>query len=146
MSESNPANLNGFLSVIKGVSEKTENPIPPHLKILISDDNLNKPEDLEEAIKTSGQSLEDEQCACLFANIVNLCIKDGRVKERNLISFAQKNLRLDWSEAKDVQEAIEMRFQVDREFRDEDEWVTFCAGLIAIAEQIKKQPLRKMPT
>ena len=31
-----------------------------------------------------------------------------------------------------------MRFQVDREFRDEDEWVTFCAGLIAIAEADKE--------
>ena len=134
MRESNRTNLNVFLGVIKGVSEKTDSPIPPHLKILIGDDNLNKPEDLEEAIKSSGQLLEDEQCACLFANVVNLCIKDGRVKERSLVMFSQKHLRLDWSEAKDVQEAIEARFQVGHVFRDKNEWAAFCGGLIAIVE------------
>jgi len=134
MSESTPTNLNTFLNIVKAISEKANNPIPSHLEILIGDNNLQKPENLEEAVKSAGQSLEDNQCACLFANIVNLCIKDGRVTERSFISSSRDNLRLDRSDARDLEETIEARFQTDRIFRDEDEWATLCAGLIAIAE------------
>ena len=102
MSESTPTNLNTFLNIVKAISEKTNNPIPSHLEILIGDNNLQKPENLEEAVKSAGQSLEDNQCACLFANIVNLCIKDGRVTERSFISSSRDNLRLDRSDARDL--------------------------------------------
>tara|TARA_B100001971_G_scaffold131463_1_gene121390 strand:+ start:1455 stop:2171 length:717 start_codon:yes stop_codon:yes gene_type:complete len=134
MSESTPTNLDFFLSIIKGVSEKTHNPIPPHLEILAGDNNLQKPEDLEKAIKSAGQSFEGPQCACLFANILNLCIKDGRLAERSFISSSRDNLRLERSDARDLEEVIEACFQTDRIFRDEDEWAAFSAGLIAIAE------------
>ena len=134
MSESTSPNLDVFLSIIKGVSEKTDNPIPSHLEILIGDSKLQKPDDLEEAIKSAGQSLEDNQCACLFANIVNLCIKDGRVTERSFVSSSRDNLRLERADARDLEEAIEARYQTGRVFRDDDEWAAFCAGLIAMAE------------
>ena len=134
MSESTSTNLDVFMSIIKGVSEKTDNPIPSHLEILIGDSNLQKPDDLEEAIKSAGQLLEDSQCACLFANIVNLCIKDGRVSERGFVWESRDNLRLERSDANDLEEAIEARFQTDREFRENDEWAAFCAGLIAMSE------------
>ena len=48
--------------------------------------DLPEPDDLEAAIGTAGQGFEDAQCACLFANIVNLCIKGGRVTERSFVS------------------------------------------------------------
>ena len=134
MSESTSTNLDVFLSIIKGVSEKTDNPIPSNLEILIGDSNLQKPDDLEKAIKSAGQSLEDNQCACLFANIVNLCIKDGRVTERGFVWESRDNLRLERSDASDVEEAIVARFQTGREFHDKDEWAAFCAGLIAMSE------------
>jgi hypothetical protein len=134
MSESTSTNLDVFLSIIKGVSEKTDNPIPSHLEILIGDSKLQKPDDLEEAIKSAGQSLEDNQCACLFANIVNLCIQDGRVTGRSFVSSSRDNLRLERADARDLEEAIEARYQTGRVFRDDDEWAAFCAGLIAMAE------------
>ena len=134
MSESTSTNLDVFMSIIKGVSEKTDNPIPSHLEILIGDSNLQKPDDLEETIKSAGQSFEDNQCACLFANIVNLCIKDGRVTERGFVWESRDNLRLERSDASDVEEAIVARFQTGREFHDKDEWAAFCAGLIAMSE------------
>ena len=134
MRESTSTNLDVFLSIIKGVSEKTDNPIPSHLEILIGDNNLQKTDDLEEAIKSAGQLLEDSQCACLFTNIVNLCIKDGRVSERGFVWKSRDNLRLERSDASDLEEAIEARFQTDREFRKNDDWAAFCAGLIGIVE------------
>ena len=134
MSESTSTNLDVFLSIIKGVSEKIDNPVPSHLGILIGDNDFQKPEDLEEAIKSAGQSLEDNQCVCLFANIVNLCIKDGRVTERGFVWESRDNLRLERSDASDVEEAIVARFQTGREFHDKDEWAVFCAGLIAMSE------------
>ena len=134
MSESTPPNLDTFLNIIKAVSEKTNNPIPSHLEILIGDNNSQKPEYLEEAIKSAGQSLEDNQCACLFANIVNLCIQDGRVTGRSFVSSSRDNLRLERADARDLEEAIEARYQTGRVFRDDDEWAAFCAGLIAMAE------------
>ena len=134
MSESTSSNLDTFLTIIKGVSEQNKNPIPSHLGNLFGDNNLQKPDDLEEVIKAAGQSLEDNQCACLFANIVNLCIKDGRVTERSFVSSSRDNLRLERADARDLEEAIEARYQTGRVFRDDDEWAVFCAGLIAMVE------------
>ena len=134
MSESTSPNLDTFLTIIKGVSEQNKNPTPPHLENLFGDNNLQKPDDLQEAIKAAGQSLEDNQCACLFANIVNLCIKDGRVTDRSFVSSSRDNLRLERADARDLEEAIEARYQTGRVFRDDDEWAVFCAGLITMAE------------
>jgi len=134
MSESTSTNLDIFLGIIKGVSEQNKNPVPPHLENLFGDNHLQKPDDLEEAIKAAGQLLEDNQCACLFANIVNLCIQDGRVTRRSFVSSSRDNLRLEWADARDLEEAIQARYQTGRVFRDDDEWATFCAGLIAMAE------------
>ena len=134
MSEPTSTNLDIFLGIIKGVSEQNDNPIPPHLENLFGDNNLQKPDDLEEVIKAAGQSLEDNQCACLFANIVNLCIQDGRVTGRSFVSSSRDNLRLERADARDLEEAIEARYQTGRVFRDDDEWAAFCAGLIAMAE------------
>jgi len=134
MSESTSTNLDIFLGIIKGVSEQNKNPVPPHLENLFGDNHLQKPDDLEEAIKAAGQLLEDNQCACLFANIVNLCIQDGRVTGRSFVSSSRDNLRLERADARDLEEAIEARYQTGRVFRDDDEWAAFCAGLIAMAE------------
>ena len=43
---------------------------------------LPEPNDLETAIGAAGQDLEEPQCACIFANIANLCITDGRIADR----------------------------------------------------------------
>jgi hypothetical protein len=134
VSESTTTHLDVFLSILKGVSEKNGTPIPLHLENLFGANQPQSPDDLEEAIQAAGQSLEDAQCACLFANIVNLCVKDGRITDRSFISDARENLRMDRSDARDLEEAIEARFQADRVFRGDDEWAAFCAGLIAMAE------------
>ena len=57
MSESTPTNLNTFLNIVKAISEKTNNPIPSHLEILIGDNNLQKPENLEEAVNRYYQAV-----------------------------------------------------------------------------------------
>ena len=43
-------------------------------------------------------------------------------------------MRLEKSDARDVEEAVETRFQSDRVFRNGKEWALFCAGLFAMAE------------
>ena len=134
MSETTSTNLDVFLGILKGVAVKNGNPIPLHLETLLGDYQLQAPDNLEEAIQAAGQSLEDAQCACLFANIVYLCIKDGRVTDRSFITDTRDHLRLDRSDARDLEEAIEARFQANRVFRGDDEWAAFCAGLIAMAE------------
>ena len=134
MSELTSPNLDTFLTIIKGVSEQNKNPIPPHLENLFGDNDLQKPDDLQEVITAAGQSLKDNQCACLFANIVNLSIKDGRVTERSFVSSSRDNLRMERTDARDLEEAIEARYQTGRVFRDDDEWAVFCAGLITMAE------------
>ena len=77
-------------------------------------------------------ALDDAQSACLFANIVNLSITDGRVRDRSLVELAAETLRLDRDSARDVQEALEARFQPNA-FRDDEEWALFCAVLLAMA-------------
>ena len=66
--------------------------------------------------------------------MLNLCIKDGRVTERSLVSFSQEHLRLKKTDALDVEEAVETRFQTKRVFRSGEEWTLFCAGLFAITK------------
>ncbi|MBC8326870.1 MAG: hypothetical protein H8E27_14720 [Verrucomicrobia subdivision 3 bacterium] len=120
-----------FLAVIKGVCEKTRHPMPPHLTPLAEGHAIPAPSSLEEALKTAGLALDDAQSACLFANIVNLSIADGRVRDRSLVELAAETLRLERDSARDVQEALEARFQSNA-FRDDDEWALFCAVLIAM--------------
>ena len=82
----------------------------------------------------AGQSFKDAQCACLFANIVNLCTKNGQVTEKGLISVSQDHLRLEKPDARDMEEAIEIRFQINRIFRTDEELQVLCAGLFAMAQ------------
>ncbi len=121
-----------FLAVIKGVCEKTGHPMPPHLTPLAEGHAIPEPPPLEEALETAGLALDDAQSACLFANIVNLSIADGRVRDRSLVELAAETLRLERDSARNVQEALEARFQSNA-FRDDDEWALFCAVLIAMA-------------
>ncbi len=134
MSETTAVNLGIFMGILNAVAEKNGAPIPLHLESLFANSQTQTPDNLEEAIQSSGQTLENNQCACLFANLVNLSIKDGRVNDRSFISDARDRLRLDRSDARDVEEAIEARFQADSVFRSDEEWSAFCAGLIAMAE------------
>ena len=131
MSDGNLA-LEQFLAVIKGVCQKTGHPMPPHLAPLAEGHAIPEPPPLEEALETAGLALDDAQSACLFANIVNLTIADGRVRDRSLVELAAETLRLDRESARDVQESLEARSQVNA-FRDDDEWALFCAVLIAMA-------------
>jgi len=125
--------LERFLAVIKGVCQKTGHPMPPHLTPLAEGHAIPDPPPLEEALETAGLALNDAQSACLFANIVNLTISDGRVRDRALVELAAETLRLERESARDVQEALEMRFQ-SNVFREDDEWALFCAVLLAMAE------------
>ncbi|HIL24216.1 MAG TPA: hypothetical protein EYG19_02305 [Verrucomicrobia bacterium] len=121
-----------FMAVIKGVCQKTGHPMPPHLTPLAGGHAIPEPPPLEEALETAGLALDDAQSACLFANIVNLTISDGRVRDRSLVELAAEALRLDRESARDVQESLEARSQVNA-FRDDDEWALFCAVLLAMA-------------
>ena len=124
--------LERFVAVIKGVCQKTEHPMPPHLTPLAEGHAIPEPPPLKEALETAGLALDDAQSACLFANIVNLTITDGRVRDRSLVELATKTLRLDRDSARDVTEALEARFQQNA-FRDDEEWALFCAVLLAMA-------------
>ena len=121
-----------FMAVIKGVCQKTGHPMPPHLTPLAEGHAIPEPPPLEEALETAGLALDDAQSACLFANIVNLTITDGRVRDRSLVELAAETLRLERDSARDVQESLEARSQVNA-FRDDDEWALFCAVLLAMA-------------
>ncbi len=120
------------MAVIKGVCQKTGHPMPPHLTPLAESHAIPEPPPLEEALETAGLALDDAQSACLFANIVNLTITDGRVRDRSLVELAAETLRLDRDSARDVTEALEARFQQNA-FRDDEEWALFCAVLLAMA-------------
>jgi hypothetical protein len=63
---------------------------------------------------------------------VNLTIADGRVRDRSLVELAAETFRMERDSARDVQEALETRFQTNV-FRDDDEWALFCAVLLAMA-------------
>ena len=134
MSDGSSPQLNLFLGILKAVLKQTGHRIPPHLSGLIASHGAPEPGDLNEAIATAGNTFENEQCACLFANIVNLCVKDGRLAERKIVATARDQLRLDRSDARDVEEAVETRSQTAHVFRKDEEWVLFCAGLIAMIE------------
>ena len=134
MSGSSPTPLEQFLAIIKGVALRVSHPIPPHLTPLTEGRALHPPEDLEAALGAAGQELEYAQGACLFANIVNLNITNGRIANRDLLRFARDYLRLDRTDARDLEETIETRYQASRVFRDDDEWAIFCGGLFAMAE------------
>ena len=132
MSSSNQANLESFLSIINTVVDNNEGPIPSHLAPLLEGSNLPKPDDLDKAIEDAGNTLTDEQCACLFTNIVNVSFKEGRVQDRSLLRNAEKSLRIDSSDAREVIDGIEKQFQIDQVFTEDEDWGLFCAGLIAI--------------
>ena len=121
------------MAVIKGVCQKTGHPMPPHLTPLAEDHAIPEPPPLEDALETAGLALDDAQSGCLFANLVNLTITDGRVRNRPLVELAAKTLRMERDSARDVQEALEARFQPNA-FRDDEEWAIFCAVLLAMAE------------
>ncbi len=132
MSKNTPA-LEDFMAVITGVCEKTRRPMPPHLAPMSMMRTISDPPPLEEALKAAGATLDDAQCACLFANVTNLTIRDGRVRDRSLVNLAAETLRLDREDARDVTDALEARFERNV-FRSENEWALFCAVLLAMAQ------------
>ena len=133
MSNSNTENLESFLTIVKTISINNNQPIPLHLKSSL--ENHNKPEtkNLKQTLEEAGNVFSDEQCACLFANIANLNFEDGRLKDRTLMQDAEKGLRIDSSDGRDVISGIEKQFQTSRIFTNDEDWNVFCAGLIAIA-------------
>ena len=106
--------------------------MPMHLTPLAEGYEIPEPRLLEAALETAGLALDDAQSGCLFANLVNLTITDGRVRDRPLVELAAKTLRMERDSARDVQEALEARFQPNA-FRDDEEWTLFCAVLLAMA-------------
>ena len=133
MSTSNQENLETFLRITKTVADNNECPTPFHLTALFEEHELPIINELDQALKKAGNSLTDEQCACLFANIANLNFEEGRVKDRTLMRDAEKALRIDSGDARDVVDGIEKQLQIDQIFTEDKDWDLFCAGLIAIA-------------
>ena len=127
------ANLNLFLTILKTIAEQNKHPIPPHLSALT--ESLNPPEtgDLNASLKQAGESFDDAQCGCLFANLSNLNIKDGRLQNRDLQREFVKALRIDVRDANDVVEAVKTLIQTPEYFHRHEDWDLFCAGLLAMA-------------
>lgn len=124
--------LDLFLGILKSVMKKTGHEIPPHLQSLLEGHGAPEPDDLDEALATAGETLENPQCACLFANIVYLCVIDGRLGEREIEGSARDKLRMDRSDARDMVEAVEALSRTGHVFRKDNDWEFFCAGLIAM--------------
>ena len=133
MSASNQENLETFLRITKTVADNNECPTPSHLTALFEEHELPIINELDQALEEAGNSLTAEQCACLFANIANLNFEDGRVKDRTLMRDAEKSLRIDSGDARDVVDGIENQLQTNQVFNEDEDWDLFCAGLIAIA-------------
>ena len=133
MSASNQENLGTFLRITKTVADNNECPTPFHLTALFEEHELPIINELDQALEEAGNSLTAEQCACLFANIANLNFEDGRVKDRTLIRDAEKSLRIDSGDARDVVDGIKKQLQTEQVFTEDKDWDLFCAGLIAIA-------------
>ena len=133
MSTSNQENLETFLRITKTVAGKNERPSPFHLKALFEEHDPPIINELDQALEEAGNCLTNDQCACLFANVVNLNFENGRVKDRTLIRNAEKSLCIDSGDARDVIDGIENQFQTDQVFDEDEDWDLFCAGLIAIA-------------
>tara|TARA_Y100001968_G_scaffold332809_1_gene392425 strand:+ start:2002 stop:2724 length:723 start_codon:yes stop_codon:yes gene_type:complete len=133
MSSSNTENLESFLTIVKTISKNNNQPVPLHLKSLLGSHNKPETKNLKQTLEEAGNVFSDEQCACLFANIANLNFEDGRLKDRTLMQDAEKALRIDSSDGRDVISGIEKQFQTSRIFTNDEDWNVFCAGLIAIA-------------
>lgn len=127
-------NLELFLKVIKAVAKQNGHLIPPHLTPIAEGRALPESGGIQADLNHAGQILSDTQCACLFANVANLNFKDGRIQNRELLRDAEDALRIDSRDARDVLEAVETRFTTQQSFRRDNDWILFCAGLIAMAK------------
>lgn len=134
MSEPSSPQIDLFLGILKAVQKKTGHRVPPHLKAHLSAHGAPEPGDIVEALGTAARELDDGQKAVLFANLLNLCVKDGRPTDRDLINSAREELRINRADAKDLQEAVEARSQTDYVFRRDEDWAVFCAGLTGMAQ------------
>lgn len=125
----------GFLlGIVKAAAKRTDHALPPHLTPLAEGREVTAFADLEQALENAGQRLTDDQCACLFANIANVCVKDGEMADGGILRKASSSLRLETADANDVTEAVETRFHATRVFRSDKDWSLFCAGLLTMAE------------
>ena len=88
------ANLNLFLTILKTAAKQNNHPIPPHLAALTESSTLTETDDLNAALQQAGESFDDAQCGCLFANLSNLNIKDGRLQNRDLKRESVKRFSL----------------------------------------------------
>ena len=127
------ANLNLFLTILKTIAEQNKHPIPPHLSALTESRNPPETDDLNAALKQAGKTFDDAQCGCLFANISNINIKDGRLQDRDLKRESVEALRIDVRDANDVVEAVKTLLQTAEYFRRAEDWDLFCAGLLTMA-------------
>ena len=127
------ANLNLFLTILKTAAKQNNHPIPPHLAVLTESHALTETDDLNVALQQAGESFDAAQCGCLFANLSNLNIKDGRLQNRDLKRESLKALRIDVRDANDVVEAVKTLIQTPEYFQRPKDWDLFCAGLLAMA-------------
>jgi len=134
MSAPPPTPVGYLLGIVKTAAQQTAHALPPHLTPLAEGREVPAFENLELALKEAGQVLSDDQCACLFANIANVCVKDGELNDGGLLKQAAHLLRLENADANDVSEAVEIRFHAAKVFRSDKDWSLFCAGLFAMAE------------
>jgi len=134
MSTAGSPQLDLFLGILKAVRKSTGHRVPPHLTALLDAHGAPEPGDIPDALETAARELTAEQKAVLFANLLNLCVKDGRPTDRKLIQTARETLRVDRSDANDLQDSIEARSQTDYIFRKDEEWAVFCAGLTGMAQ------------
>ena len=129
----NADKLTLFLKVINTAAKQNDHPIPPHLTPLTEGRALPKTDNLSAALQQAGDSFDDAQCGCLFANLSNLNFKDGRLQNNDLKRESEKALRIDTRDSRDVFEAVETRLQTTEYFRRAEDWNLFCAGLLAMA-------------
>ena len=134
MSAPPPTQVGFLLGIVKAAAKRTDHALPPHLTPLAENREVPTFENLGQALEQAGQSLTDDQCACLFANIANVCVKDGEMADGGLLHQAANSLRLETADANDVTEAVETRYHTAKVFRSDEDWSLFCAGLFAMAE------------
>lgn len=134
MSKSPSTPVGFLLGIVKAAAQRTRHALPPHLVPLTEGRGIVEFENINRALSQAGQVLTDEQCACLFANVVNVCVRDGELIEGALVRHAAEALRLENADANDVIEAVETRYHTATVFHTDEDWSLFCAGLLAMAE------------
>ena len=110
--------------------------MPPHLTPLAEGREVTTFENLKQAIKQAGQSLTDDQCACLFANIANVCVIDDEMADGGLLRKAAGFLRLETADTNDLTEPIETCYHTAKVLRPDEDWSLFCAKRLRLCSSM----------